>query len=183
MNQMKFTLPKWYDLHVHFRQGDVIKDYIKAHLDMGCCGVLAMPNTKPPISSITGENTENSWTIESYLDLLRSNGGYAFEDIIIPLYLTPTTTPDLITKGAKSGLLRSCKYYPPHGTTNADFGAAISTYMENGVFKTMEDNNIVLNIHGEEHGLAASDYFDKESNAAIVIVHIELIVCLVLSCS
>ena len=162
---MKYTLPKWYDLHVHFRQGDVIKDYIKAHIDMGCCGALAMPNTKPPISSVMGNNTDISWTIESYLNTLKSNGGEAFDDIIIPLYLTKETTADMIAEGAKSGLLRACKYYPPHGTTNADFGASLSTYMDNGVFKAMEDNNVVLNIHGEEHGLDAQKYFDKDSNA------------------
>ncbi len=162
---MKFTLPKWYDLHVHFRQGDVIKDYIQAHLDMGCCGALAMPNTKPPIAAVMGENSDTSWTIESYLKMLKSNGGNNFDDIIVPLYLTNDTTPDTIKEGADSGFLRSCKYYPPHGTTNADFGAAISTYMNNGVFNAMEAYNIILNIHGEEHGLNSQDYFDKDSNA------------------
>jgi len=162
---MKFTLPKWYDLHVHFRQDDVIKDYIQAHLDMGCCGALAMPNTKPPVAKVEGQNTESSWTIEGYLQTLISLGGEKFNDIIVPLYLTADTTAEMISEGAKTGYLRSCKYYPPHGTTNADFGAAISTYMENGVFSAMEENNIILNIHGEEHGLDAQIYFDKDSNA------------------
>lgn len=162
---MKYTLPKWYDLHVHFRQDDVVRDYIKAHIDMGCCGALAMPNTKPPISRVTGQNTKEFWAIEEYLNTLRSHGGDQFDDIIVPLYLTHETTPEMIKKGAESGFLRACKYYPPHGTTNADFGTAISNYIENGVFKAMEENNIVLNIHGEEHGLDAKRYFDKDSNA------------------
>ena len=162
---MKFELPKWYDLHVHFRQGDSIGNYIKAHIDMGCAGVLAMPNTQPPVARVNGENTENYWTIESYLNAIKTAGGDAFDDIIIPLYLTPDTTPEMIIEGAKSGLLRSAKYYPPHGTTNSEHGVGLETYMHNGVFKAMQDAGVVLNIHGEEHGLSGEKYFGSESNA------------------
>jgi dihydroorotase len=162
---MKFTLPKWYDLHVHFRQGEPMADYIKAHLDMGVCGVLTMPNTKPPVARVSGKNTDGYWTIEEYLNALKQAGGNAFQDIIIPLYLTKDTTPEMIIEGAKSGFLRSCKYYPPHGTTNSEFGAALSSYIENGVFAAIEKTGIILNIHGEEHGLSGEEYFGENSNA------------------
>ena len=46
---MTLTLPKWFDLHTHFRQGPAMPSYVKAHLDMGCAGALAMPNTQPPV--------------------------------------------------------------------------------------------------------------------------------------
>lgn len=162
---MRFELPQWYDLHVHFRQGEPMADYIKAHLDMGVCGVLAMPNTKPPVARVSGKNTETYWTIENYLQDLKAAGGDQFQDIIVPLYLTKDTTAADIIEGAKTGLLRSCKYYPPHGTTNSEFGAALSNYMENGVFAAMEEAGLILNIHGEEHGLTGEDYFGKDSNA------------------
>lgn len=162
---MRYELPQWYDLHVHFRQGAPVADYIQAHKDMGVCGVLAMPNTKPPVARVTGANTSEYWTIENYLSDLKSAGGNTFQDIIVPLYLTKDTSATMIDEGAKSGLLRSCKYYPPHGTTNSEFGAALNTYMENGVFKAMEDAGIILNIHGEEHGLSGEEYFGQDSNA------------------
>lgn len=162
---MKFTLPKWYDLHAHFRQGEPMADYIQAHLDMGCTGILAMPNTKPPISKISGENTADYWTISSYLEMLQKAGGKKFSEIIIPLYLTRETTAQMILEGAQSGVLRSCKYYPPHGTTNAEFGAELDHYMNNGVFEAMEETGIILNIHGEEHGLSGEKYFGQTSNA------------------
>jgi dihydroorotase len=162
---MKFELPQWYDLHVHFRQGAPVADYIKAHQAMGVCGVLAMPNTKPPVASVSGENTESFWTIENYLDNLKKAGGDKFQDIIVPLYLTKDTTAEMILDGAKSGLLRSCKYYPPHGTTNSEFGTSLETYMDNGVFQAMEEAGVVLNIHGEEHGLSGEKYFGQDSNA------------------
>lgn len=162
---MKFTLPKWYDLHVHFRQDAPMTDYIQAHINMGCCGALAMPNTKPPVARVSGANTDSYWTIENYLHDIKTVCGDEFLEVIVPLYLTKQTTPQMILDGAKSGLLKSCKYYPPHGTTNSEFGAPINTYMENGVFAAMEDAGIILNIHGEEHGLQGEKYFGKNSNA------------------
>ena len=162
---MKFTLPKWYDLHVHFRQGEPMRPYIQAHLDMACAGVLAMPNTKPPITNVSGENTDTAWTIEGYQKMISEAGGDAFDDVIVPLYLTKATTAEMIVDGAKSGLLRACKYYPPHGTTNSEFGAPFENYIENGVFAAMEEAGVVLNIHGEEHGLSGEKYFGHESNA------------------
>lgn len=162
---MKFTLPKWYDLHVHFRQGEPMRSYIQAHLDMGCTGVLAMPNTKPPITSVSGENTDTAWTIEGYQKMISEAGGDAFDDVIVPLYLTKTTTAEMIEEGAKSGVLRACKYYPPHGTTNSEFGAPFESYIENGVFAAMEEAGVILNIHGEEHGLSGEKYYGQNSNA------------------
>jgi len=162
---MKLTLPKWYDLHVHFRQGPAMKDYIQAHIDMGCAGVLAMPNTKPPVAKVLEDDDLDVWSIESYLDQIRQNGGQAFGDIIVPLYLTAQTSPDMIAKGAQEGFLRACKYYPPHGTTGAEFGAPLSVYAGNGVLKAMEDNGVVLCVHGEQHGLPAEHFFDKHINA------------------
>ncbi len=162
---ISFTLPKWYDLHTHFRQGDVLPAYIKAHLDMGCAGALAMPNTKPPTAVIFDTDEGKYWSIERYIRDLRKAGADQFQELIIPLYLTQNTTPDMIQKGAKSGLLKACKYYPPHGTTGAEFGAPLECYIENGVLKAMEDTGMILCIHGEEHGLAADKYFDRRANA------------------
>ncbi len=160
-----FTLPKWYDLHVHFRQGEPIADYIDAHYQMGCCGALAMPNTQPPVARVSGENTEDYWTIEGYLKTLNSAGADKFDDLIVPLYLTPDTTPDMIKVGVEAGLLRTAKYYPPHGTTNSEHGADLKTYMDNGVFAAMEEHGVILNIHGEEHGLSGENYFGADTNA------------------
>ena len=162
---MKFTFPKWYDLHAHFRQDNILTATIQSHLNMACAGILAMPNTKPPVTRVTGENTNQYWTIESYkAELERASNGQ-FLDIIVPLYLTKDTNAEMIKEGAKSGLLKSCKYYPPHDTTNSEFGAPIKTYMENGVFQAMSDAGVILNIHGEEHGLSGEDYFGENSNA------------------
>ena len=162
---MQFTLPYWHDLHAHFRQDDIVPSLITDHLRMSCAGILAMPNTKPPVGKIFRDDALPYWSIEEYRDQLFAAGADAFENVITPLYLTQDTTPAMIEAGAKSGLLKACKYYPPHGTTNSQHGQAFSSFMQNGVFKAMEDAGIVLCVHGEEHGLKGEDFFSRNSNA------------------
>lgn len=162
---MKLELPQWYDLHAHFRQGDMVAPLIAEHLAMGCAGILAMPNTKPPVGKIFKKDSLPYWSIEEYLKMLRDSGGNKFTDIIVPLYLTKDTTPKMIEEGARAGVLRACKYYPPHGTTGAEFGIPFETFLGNGVFKALEDTGTVLCIHGEEHGLKPGQYFDRTMNA------------------
>lgn len=162
---MRITLPKWYDLHVHLRQGPAMESYIAAHLAMGCAGILAMPNTKPPVGKVSESDSLPYWSIEAYEAMIRKAGGGQFSQIIVPLYLTKDTTPEMIEAGAKSGLLKACKYYPPHGTTNSDHGRPLQSFIDNGVFRAMEENGVILCLHGEEHGLSGEAYFGKNSNA------------------
>ncbi|PZQ46794.1 MAG: dihydroorotase [Micavibrio aeruginosavorus] len=161
----RITLPKWYDLHVHVRQGPAMEAYIAAHLSMGCAGILAMPNTKPPVAKIRTSDPLPYWSVEEYRDMILKAGGNAFSTVITPLYLTKDTTPAMIEAGVKSGLLKACKYYPPHGTTNADHGRPLRDLMDNGVIKALEDNGVILCLHGEEHALSGEQYFGRNSNA------------------
>jgi len=61
----------------------------------------------------------------------------------------------MIEEGAASGLLRTCKFYPPHGTTNSEFGAPMDSFLGSDVFRAMEQCDIVLNIYGESMPLRA----------------------------
>jgi dihydroorotase len=161
----RLILPRWYDLHVHVRQGAPMKEYIGAQIAMGCAGILAMPNTKPPVGKVFSADSLPYWSIEEYLEMIRTAGGDRLEDIIVPLYLTADTTPKMIEDGAKAGILRACKYYPPHGTTNADHGRPLEALMKSGVIDAISDNNVVLCLHGEEQGLSGEDYFGRNSSA------------------
>ncbi|WP_166442760.1 dihydroorotase [Phragmitibacter flavus] len=162
---MTLTLPKWFDLHTHFRQGPAMADYLKAHLNMGCAGALAMPNTQPPVSRVSGSAQPDSWSIESYSADLKAAGAGNFEHLIVPLYLTRQTTAQMIRDGATSGILRACKYYPPHGTTNAEHGMPMDDLIGGEVLRAMEDHGIILCIHGEQHALSGPDYLDATQNA------------------
>lgn len=162
---MKIDLPRWYDLHAHFRQGEIMPALIADHLKMGCAGILAMPNTRPPVAKVLRGDPLPCRSIEEYSQMLADAGGSAFEAMIVPLYLTRDTTPAMIEQGAKSGMLRACKYYPPHGTTGAEHGSPFASFMENGVFQAMEDAGVILCVHGEEHGMRPEDYFSRTKNA------------------
>lgn len=135
------------------------------HHKMGCAGILAMPNTKPPVAKVKKTDDGDCWSIEEYRDMLMRAGADKFSTVLTPLYLTADTTPQMIEAGAKSGLLTCAKYYPPHGTTGAEFGAPLQAYADKGVLRAMADNNVILNIHGEEHGLKGEDYFGRHTNA------------------
>lgn len=163
---MRIELPLWYDLHAHLRQDALLAPLIQAHKDMGCVGILAMPNTKPPVAVLTrDEETDAQVSIERYRAEIMAAGGDGLATLITPLYMTRALTPALIARGAESGMLQACKYYPPHGTTNSEFGAPLEYFIENGVFAAMEDHGVVLCIHGEENGLPGEAYFDRHTNA------------------
>lgn len=162
---MTLDLPKWFDLHTHFRQGPAMAAYVNAHRDMGCAGALAMPNTQPPVSRVAGAALADGWSIESYAAELRAAGADAFEQLIVPLYLTRQTTAAMIREGAASGVLRACKYYPPHGTTNAEHGLPMDDLIGSDIFRAMEEHGVVLCIHGEQHALSGPDYIDAQQNA------------------
>ena len=158
-------LPKWYDLHTHFRQDGLLAPLVEQHKSMGCAGALAMPNTRPPLTCVFAKDeTAAAGSLENYLGTLRRLWPEA-EAILVPLYLSAATTPAMIEAGAKSGLLRACKYYPPHGTTNAEHGANLETYIKNGVLAAMQDHGVVLCLHGENHGLSGEAYFGRATNA------------------
>ncbi|MFC7047783.1 dihydroorotase [Emcibacter nanhaiensis] len=161
-----FTLPQWYDLHTHFRQDETLPATVRDHVAMQCAGALAMPNTAPPVGKVfAADEVSNYKSIEQYRSEIMEAAGETFLEVIVPLYLTRDTTPKMIEQGASAGLLKACKYYPPHGTTGAEFGAPLTRFIENGVFQAMQDAGVTLCIHGEEHGLAPEQYFDRGENA------------------
>lgn len=161
----RFNLPHWYDLHAHFRQDALLPAMVAEHKRMGCAGALAMPNTKPPVACVrVADEMATTWSIERYQALFRAAWPEA-KGVIVPLYLTSATTPEMIADGAKSGLLKTCKYYPPHGTTNSEHGTVFKAYAANGVFAAMAEHGVVLCVHGERHGLQGDAYFGRASNA------------------
>ena len=159
----KIKLPKWFDAHTHLRQGNLLKPILQSQIDMGCYAVLAMPNTKPPVAKLKDFDKGDDWSIEAYRNMINVAG--SLDHIITPLYLTKHTSVEMIDTGAKNGLLTNIKYYPPHGTTNADHGIPMKDFLKSDLPQAISDNNIILNIHGEQHGLSGENYFDKHTNA------------------
>ena len=77
------------------------------------------------------------------------------------LYLSPSLTPEEIRRAAKAGIV-GVKSYPRGVTTNSDGGIeSYETYYP--IFEAMQENDMILNLHGEVPSDAASvssAYFD-----------------------
>jgi len=166
---MEITLPLWYDLHAHFRQGEAMRDYLQQHLAMGCAGIVAMPNTNPPVSRVFESELipDEYFSIQSYQHEVNMASDNSFSEIIVPLYLTNQTTGQMIIDGAEAGVLRAVKSYPPHGTTNSGGAVPLLELIDSHVtiLEDMEKHGVILCVHGEMHGLSPEAYFDKNRNA------------------
>ncbi|KAF9651054.1 Dihydroorotase [Thelephora ganbajun] len=125
------------DFHVHLRQGEFSK-LVTPHVKKGGF-ILAyvMPNLKPPVTT-----TEQALAYKAELQKIDPNVEY-----LMTLYLSPDLTPDEVRKAKKAGIA-GVKSYPRGVTTNSDGG--IESYeIYYPVFEAMEQEDIVLNLHGE----------------------------------
>ncbi|KAG8903386.1 Dihydroorotase [Tulasnella sp. 403] len=125
------------DFHVHLRQGK-LSELVTPHVRLGGFTLAyVMPNLKPPIT-----NVEHA--LEYKKELERIDPGVEY---LMTLYLSPDLTPDEIRKAKAAGIV-GVKSYPRGVTTNSDSG--IESYeVYYPVFKAMEEEDMVLNLHGE----------------------------------
>jgi dihydroorotase len=103
------------------------------------------PNLRPPIS-----NTDKALAYKKELEQLAPNVTF-----YMTLYLSPELTVEEIRKASKAGIA-GVKSYPRGVTTNSDGG--IENYeVYYPIFKAMEEEGMVLNLHGEIPSDAESD--------------------------
>ncbi|KAG9019538.1 hypothetical protein FRB90_000847 [Tulasnella sp. 427] len=143
MNEITINAPA--DFHVHLRQGELSK-LVTPHVRKGGFTLAyVMPNLKPPVTS-----TEMALAYKKELEAIDPNVEY-----LMTLYLSPELTPDEIKKAKAAGIV-GVKSYPRGVTTNSDSG--IESYeVYYPVFKAMEEEGMVLNLHGEIPSDAASN--------------------------
>lgn len=129
------------DLHVHLRQGPMMK-FVVPHIKEGGIGrVLVMPNTLPPITTV-----EQALEYHKQLSNVDPTTIY-----LMTLYLTKDMTADEIQKAANTkGIITGVKFYPKGMTTHSEFG--ISNLIQDipkEIFQALSDCGIVLHLHGE----------------------------------
>lgn len=96
-----------------------------------------MPNLVPPVTTVKA-----ALDYKSRLVALDPNVTY-----LMTLYLHPSITPDVVRDAKKAGIA-GIKSYPQGLTTNSESG--VTDYEEfYPVFAVMEEEGLVLNIHGE----------------------------------
>lgn len=137
-------LPKINDFHVHLRQGDLLKEVVPFS-DRVCNYALVMPNTDPPILTVDDVN------------------GYRREIERVAKRMLPLMTLKLTRQTDRTTILKAkerviaAKLYPEGVTTNSGDGIPLEDLNnENSgiweVFRVMQDEDIVLSIHGELPG-------------------------------
>lgn len=139
------------DWHLHFRDGDMLKETVPATARCFARAIV-MPNLVPPVT--TGE------MVSSYRARIEAATPEKTNFTpLMTLYLTDKTTRQDIIDAKKAGAV-AAKLYPAGATTNSD-AAVASLETLNPVFEALSEENMLLLIHGEvTHDDV--DIFDRE---------------------
>jgi dihydroorotase len=142
------------DLHVHFREGSALETTVP---EMAAVfgRAVAMPNLARPV--VTGPDAV---AYDAALRAVAATHGHPGFTPIVPLYLTPGTTPGHIAEAAGLGV-RAVKLYPAGATTASDHGVTGLVALD-PVFDAMAAHGLLLLIHGEVTDPDV-DIFDREA--------------------
>lgn len=145
-----FTIIKPDDLHVHLRDGTILKS-VAPYTAKQFKRATVMPNLVPPVTNLAAA--------EGYYNRIK-NAAPGFEPLMT-LYLTDSTTPEEIKVAAESGIVKAVKLYPAGATTNSDSGVTdiAKTYK---ALEAAEKHGILFLIHGEVTD-SHIDIFDREA--------------------
>lgn len=146
-----FTIQKPDDLHVHLRDGDILKA-VAPHTAKNFTRATVMPNLVPPVTTVE--------LAKAYHERIIAAAGNGFEPLMT-LYLTDNTSADEIKKAAESGFVKALKLYPAGATTNSDSGV---TNIENiyPALEAAEKHGVLFLVHGEVTS-KETDIFDREA--------------------
>ncbi len=160
----RITIRRPDDWHLHFRDGDVMRDVVP-YTARQFARAIVMPNLTPPVTTTA--------LAAAYRDRIRAAvpAGVSFEPLMV-CYLTDTTDADDLARGAAQGVFTAAKIYPANATTNSAAGVSSIEGLY-PVLARMEAEDIVLCIHGEvtDHDV---DVFDREK--AFIDRHLRAIV-------
>jgi dihydroorotase len=127
------------DMHIHFRDGDMLKTVAPLSAATFAGGVI-MPNLVPPVDSLD--------RLEAYhQEILDGIEGHIFEPYMT-LFFRDYTEAELA--GARDRII-GIKLYPAGATTNSEAGVAAIDQAE-GTIALLEEMGIPLLVHGETHG-------------------------------
>ena len=139
---MKMKIRRPDDLHVHLREGDLLKKVLP--FTAATYGrALVMPNLKNPIVDVESVNR--------YFDEIRLlSESYPFRPLMT-IKLTQATTPKDIAAVSTCPAVNAVKLYPEGVTTNSHGGVSDLSKLVD-TLKAIQDAGLVLCIHGEAPG-------------------------------
>lgn len=136
------------DMHVHVREGAMCELVTPKIRDGGVSIAYIMPNLQPPITTLDR-------VIEYKKTLQKLAPKTTF---LMSFYLSKDLTPDLIHEAAQQHAIRGVKCYPAGVTTNSAAGVDPNDFSAfYPIFKAMQEENLVLNLHGEKPSVHDGD--------------------------
>ena len=164
--QDKVTIPRWFDRHLHLRDGDMMRTVLPCTLNQRATGAIIMPNLTDPITTV-----EKAVAYRQRIEFARNDavflGDTTNKDFLpfMTCYLTDHTDPEEVVRGFERGVWRAVKLYMANqqgqgGTTGSAHGVRDLRGCYR-VFEAMEKHKIPLLGHFEavEEGV---DEFDRE---------------------
>ena len=153
---MKITLNSPLDMHLHLRDGDMLK--LTAPLSADFAGAVIMPNLVPPVTTPAAMQAYGA-RIAAALD------GVDFTRYMT-LFFTPLGEKELIEAKETPGFF-GFKLYPAGITTNSEGGVSDIAQADK-TLRLMEEMGIPLLVHGESHGFV----MDREQEFLAVYRHL-----------
>ncbi len=141
------------DWHLHFRDGDMMRDVVPFTARQFARAIV-MPNLTPPVTDTASAAAYRNRIMSAVPE------GVDFTPLMT-CYLTDSTDPDDLARGAADGVFTAAKLYPANATTNSAHGVSDIAKLT-PVFARMEAEDIVLCIHGEVT-TDDIDIFDREA--------------------
>lgn len=156
MPAMEITLNSPLDMHLHLRDGDMLK--LTAPLSADFAGAVIMPNLVPPVTT-PAQMQAYAGRISAALD------GTVFTPYMT-LFFTPLGEAELQAAKSTPGFF-GFKLYPAGITTNSEGGVSDMAQADK-TLRIMEELGIPLLVHGESHGFV----MDREAEFLAVYRHL-----------
>ncbi|ODV82260.1 Dihydroorotase [Suhomyces tanzawaensis NRRL Y-17324] len=132
------------DLHVHLRDGPMMELITPTVKQGGVSIAYVMPNLVPPVTTI-----ERVSKYREDLEKLCPDTRF-----LMTFYLSKELTEDLVAGAASKGYIHGIKCYPAGVTTNSKYGVDPNDFTSfYPIFRVMEKEGLILNIHGEKPGI------------------------------
>ncbi len=153
---MEITLNSPLDMHLHLRDGDMLK--LTAPLSADFAGAVIMPNLVPPVTSAE--------MMQSYAERITSAFDGAAFTPYMTLFFTALGEKELLAAKETPGFF-AFKLYPAGITTNSEGGVSDMGQADT-TLRLMEELGIPLLVHGESHGFV----MDREQEFLSVYRHL-----------
>ena len=137
------TLKNPFDMHLHLRQGDILKAVLPFSAQSFSGGVV-MPNLKTPVTTLELANSYKEQIKALAPDFLA----------LMTIYITDSLNKESLGDLSEAGI-KILKLYPKGATTNSDSG--VSSILNPNlleILKVAEDLGMILSIHGESDGFS-----------------------------